>query len=332
VTGPAADSAERRDVPFRDPAGPRLRVVMDNDYSGDPDGLYQLVHHLLSPSVDVRAVIGSALLPDDPFDPGGTAAEGAHRRVLEILELMGLRDRVPALVGSNPPLADRRTPRPSPGAEALVEEAMRTDTDPPLYALFGASLTQLASAYLIEPRIQDRLTAVWIGGPEYPGVPAPPGPDVVEYNLRIDVTAAQVVFNDSAIPLWQVPRSTYRQTLVSMAELEQHVRPAGRLGMHLFDAIARVFELVAPHGFALGETYAMGDSPLVLLTALQSAFEPDPSSSRYETLRASEIGDDGHYVPGSGGRAIRVYTDLDLRLMFGDFFAKLGAHHARGAS
>jgi purine nucleosidase len=77
---------------------------------------------------------------------------------------MGLRDRVPALVGSNPPLADRRTPRPSPGAEALVEEAMRTDTDLPLYAVFGASLTQLASAYLLEPRIQDRLTAVWIGG------------------------------------------------------------------------------------------------------------------------------------------------------------------------
>jgi purine nucleosidase len=332
MTSGAADSPEPRAAPFRDPAGPRMRVVMDNDYSGDPDGLYQLVHHLLSPSVDIRAIIGSALLPDDPFDPGGAAATGAHRRVVEVLELMGLQDRVRALEGSNPPLADRRTPQPSPGAEALVEEAMRTDTDLPLYAVFGASLTQLASAYLMEPRIQDRLTAVWIGGPEYPGVPAPPAADPVEYNLRIDVTAAQVVFNDSAIPLWQVPRSTYRQTLVSMAELEQQVRPMGRLGAHLVDAMARVFELAAPHGFALGETYIMGDSPLVLLTALQSAFQPDPSSSRYETLPAPEIGDDGRYVAGSGGRPIRVYTDLDLRLMFGDFFAKLRAHHARGES
>ena len=102
----------------------------------------------------------------------------------------------------------------------------------------------------------------------------------------------------------------------------------GALGAHLFDAIARVYELAAKHGFALGETYIMGDSPLVLLTALQSAFEPDPSSSRYETVPAPEIGDDGAYVPGSGGRDIRVYTELDVRLMFADFFAKLRAHHA----
>ena len=315
-------------MPFRDPAGPRMRVVMDNDYSGDPDGLYQLVHHLLSPSVDVRAVIGSALLPDDPFDPGGAAATGARRRVVEVLELMGLGSEIRALEGSNAPLPDRRTPQPSAGAEALVAEAMRTDTDLPLYAVFGASLTQLASAYLMEPRIQDRLTAVWIGGPEYPGVDAPPGVDPVEYNLRIDVTAAQVVFNDSSIRLWQVPRNAYRQTLVAMAELEAQVRPMGRLGAHLFDAIARVYELAAPHGFALGETYIMGDSPLVLLTALQSAFQPDPSSSRYATVPAPEIGDDGAYVPGSGGRDIRVYTELDVRLMFADFFAKLRAHHA----
>ena len=40
---------------------PRLRVITDNDYSGDPDGLVQLAHLLLSPSVDVRAVLGSHL-------------------------------------------------------------------------------------------------------------------------------------------------------------------------------------------------------------------------------------------------------------------------------
>ena len=37
---------------------PRIRVITDNDYSGDPDGLVQLAHLLLSPSVDIRAVVG----------------------------------------------------------------------------------------------------------------------------------------------------------------------------------------------------------------------------------------------------------------------------------
>lgn len=36
------------------PLSPRMRVVIDNDYSGDPDGLLQLLHHALSPSVDIR--------------------------------------------------------------------------------------------------------------------------------------------------------------------------------------------------------------------------------------------------------------------------------------
>jgi purine nucleosidase len=314
-------------APFRDPAGPRMRVVMDNDYSGDPDGLYQLVHHLLSPSVEVRAVIGSALRAGDRFDASDRTATNAHRKVLEILALMGLEDRIRALEGSNAPLADRRTPQLSAGARGLVAEAMRTDTDLPLYAVFGASLTQLASAWLMEPRIEDRLTAVWIGGPEYPGVPAPPGGEVSEYNLRIDITAAQVVFNDSAIPLWQVPRNAYRETLVSMAELEAEVRPLGALGAHLFDSLVRVFELAARDS-PLGETYALGDSPLVLLTALQSSFQPDPSSSRYEVLAAPEIGDDGAYVLGTGGRDIRVYGRLDVRLLVADLYAKLRAHHA----
>ena len=30
--------------------GPRCRVITDNDYCGDPDGLVQLVHQILSPS------------------------------------------------------------------------------------------------------------------------------------------------------------------------------------------------------------------------------------------------------------------------------------------
>ncbi|MET0729471.1 MAG: nucleoside hydrolase, partial [Acidimicrobiales bacterium] len=40
---------------------PRVRVILDNDYAGDPDGLVELAHHLLSPGVDIRFVIGGQL-------------------------------------------------------------------------------------------------------------------------------------------------------------------------------------------------------------------------------------------------------------------------------
>ncbi|WP_024287346.1 nucleoside hydrolase [Cellulomonas sp. KRMCY2] len=309
---------------------PRMRVITDNDYAGDPDGLFQLAHLLLSPSVDVRAVIGSHLRAEDPFDPSPITATKARAAADVVVDLLGLTGRVTTLEGSNTALADRFTPIRSAAAEAIVAEAMR-ESDLPLYVTLGAGLTELASAYLLEPRIAERLTAVWIGGPEHPGLAvAPPragGPEVSEYNLRIDVTAAQVVF-DSPIPLWQVPRDAYRQAIMSVAELETRVRPHGAIGEHLVASLEAVNKMAAGHGFDFGEVYILGDSPLVLLTALQSSFEPDPSSSRYVTLSAPTIDDDGRYVARPDGRWIRVYTHLDLRLMLEDMVAKLARHAA----
>ena len=67
----------------------------------------------------------------------------------------------------------------------------------------------------------------------------------------------------------------------------------------------------------------LGDNPLVLLTALQSAFEPDPSSSRYVVRDTPGISADGQYTDVPGARPMRVYTHLDCRLMIEDLFAKL---------
>lgn len=308
---------------------PRIRVVSDNDYSGDPDGLVQLAHLLLSPSVDVRAVIGSHLRAGDPFDPSPSTAANARAAADRVVDLLGLTAKVRTVEGSNTALPDRATPLASPGASAIIEEAM-ADSPLPLFLTLGAGLTELASAYLLEPRIADRLIAVWIGGPEHPGhaeaPPRPEGPDPSEYNLRIDIAAAQVVF-DSPIALWQVPRDAYRQALASFAELEVRMRPHGAIGAHLYAALQRVRALLDEHGMPAGETYILGDSPLVLLTALQSLFEPDPSSSRFVTVPAPAIADDGSYLPRPEGRPIRVYTHLDNRLMLEDLYAKLAAAH-----
>jgi purine nucleosidase len=304
---------------------PRMRIICDNDYSGDPDGLFQLAHHLLSPSVEVRAVIGSHLRPGDWNDPSDHTAENAKREADRVVDLLGLAGRVRTVAGSNVALSDPRTPIRSEAAVAIVEEAM-ADSDLPLYLTCGAGLTEVASAYLIEPRIADRLTLVWIGGPEYPAhawaPPHPDGPEVSEYNTRIDIAAARVIF-DSTLPLWQIPRNVYRQAIYSLAELDQQVRPMGPIGAHLAGSLDRVIEKGRVVGMHLGEAYILGDSPLVLLTALQSPYQPDPSSSRYVVVSAPRMDADGRYVECEYGRPIRVYTEIDNRLMFGDLVGKL---------
>lgn len=175
---------------------PRYRVIVDNDFGGGPDGLFQLVHQILSPSTEIKGIIGSHLKPGDPFDASKNTAENAVKKVNETLEVMNLKNKFNVLQGSNDPLKDLKTPNVSEGAKAIVAEAMKADEKNPLFIVCGAGLTEVASAYLMEPKIADKIIVVWIGGPEYQDLATPPpGYTPLEYNLGIDIKAAQVVFN-----------------------------------------------------------------------------------------------------------------------------------------
>ena len=301
---------------------PRYRVIVDNDFSGDPDDLFQLAHHVLSPSVEIPFVIGSHLSPGDHFDPSDRQADNAAEVARDLLGLLG--SDIPVFTGSNTGLDAPGTPKPSEASEAIVREAMREDTDLPLFVALGAGMTELASALLTEARIAGRLTAVWIGGPEHEGIGLPfPVEGRTEYNLAIDIPAAQAVFNDFDVPLWQVPRDAYRQALVSLTELDERVRPHGELGRRLAGSIDDLRSRAEDAGVLMGETYCLGDQPLVLLTALHSSFEADPSSSRYTLMPTPRLTADGWYEARPDGRPMRVYTQLDTRLMFEDMYLKL---------
>ena len=73
-------------------AGPRWRVIVDNDFAGDPDGLVSLAHVLLTDDVRVELITST---PVDPvlahlagIDPSATASLGARtaHALLEVLD------------------------------------------------------------------------------------------------------------------------------------------------------------------------------------------------------------------------------------------------------
>lgn len=311
--------------PWREdpPLPTKRRVIIDNDFAGDPDDLYQLVHHLLSPSVEIRGIICSHLGNNMPFHEGDGSPANAERVARLAFDAMGIDPGDRLWRGSDHPIGTDKAPQPSRAVDEIIAEAMREDTDDPLYLVVGGGLTDTASAWLTEPAIATKLTVIWIGGSEIPGgaVPAPGAPQT-EYNLSIDPVAGEVVINDSNLPLWVVPRDRYRQCLVSLQELRARVQPHGAIGDLLWTSVKKVADLLPQFRLPATETYALGDSPLVLLTALQSTFEPDASSSesRWEHLR---IDAQGVFRHGHDARAIRVFTHLDTRLMFEDFFLKL---------
>ncbi|MFT3827890.1 MAG: nucleoside hydrolase [Chitinophagaceae bacterium] len=313
--------AQNRDTGFFQP---RMRVIVDNDFSGDPDGLFQLAQQVLSNSAEIRAVIGSHLHPKDWFDNTGTQADNAARKAKELLTLLNADKSIPVLAGSNTGMPDARTAVADKAVDFIIQEARRTDTKAPLYIVCGAGLTEVASAVIKAPDIADKFTLVWIGGPEYSDLAfPPPNGSRVEYNLNIDTAAARCIFNYTTVKLWQVPRNAYRQCLVSLAELADKVKPCGRVGAYLYESLASLLSKARNSRWNLGETYVLGDSPLVLLTALQSGFEADPASSAYVIKKLPLINAQGGYDDNPNGRPVRVYTHLDTRLMFDDLFSKL---------
>ncbi|RSU72812.1 nucleoside hydrolase [Sphingomonas sp. S-NIH.Pt3_0716] len=305
----------------------RSRVIIDNDFSGDPDGLFQLAHHLLSPSVQIPLVIGSHIHPRDFLDGSDRQADNAVQCVSDLMDCMRLPHRPPVLAGRNAAPAPGTPPSATPAVTAIIAEAQRTDSKLPLFYVAGAGLTDLAEAVRLRPEIARRIILVWIGGPEHGLEQGNIDPTVhvrasKEYNLTIDLAAAQTLFNDSAVEIWQVPRNVYRTLMISHAELDRELAGAGRLGRYLLDQLERAIRRIdAP----LGETYILGDSPLVTLTALQSSFDPDAASSDYLIRPTPRINDQAGYVAHPAGRPMRVFTRIDSRLTFADMFAKIRA-------
>ena len=303
-----------------DAAAPRARVILDNDFGGDPDGLFQLAHHLLSPSVRVALIIASKI-PDAfaEFDPGAVARGViAADRILEMLDRPGR-----ALPGGESGLTQGVVPPLTDAAAAIIREVLRDDDPLPLIYCAGGGLTDLATAFLHEPSIADRLTLVWIGGPGYDPVTGQESRPA-EFNTTIDPVAAGVVFA-SSMAIWQVPETTYEQCLISWSELDRHVAPLGPVAAHLVDSL-QVFTATMSEmlGFNRGETVVLGDSPLVLLTALRGPFQAEPSSSPSVLRPRRAIRSDSSYGEALiDAPPVRVFGAIDTRLMFGDLIAKL---------
>jgi hypothetical protein len=319
ATVPVSDGS--RTAPFKPILGARCRVLYLNDLAGDVDGLFSAVHMVLSPSIDVRGIVGTAT---------GVQSESAERAVElahEMLQVTGLDGSVRVSLGATGKLKSLQEPDRSPGVAAIIDEAKRTDSNLPLYVAVGGGLTEVASALLLEPEIASKFTLIWIGGAPY----STGGHG--EYNFEIDPLAAQHIFNDTDVPIWQVPSSAYATCQISFAELQTRVAPRGRLGAWLYQKASDAAQgLAARFKLNTGETWTLGDSPLVLVTALTSwppsAFTAvkryeTTGSSAFDEIIAPKLGADGSYEMRSSGRKIRVYKTLDTRLMFNDLFAKL---------
>jgi hypothetical protein len=279
---------------------PSVRVIVDNDFAGDPDGLVALAHQLLAPATRTVLVTTSPL--DARLagaDAGRTAAAGA-RRTEELLRHVAPALRPPVVAGTG-----------QAAAAAIVAEALRPDPLP-LVLTCGGPLTNVAAALRLRPDIAHRLRLVWIGG-------TVDGDGGTEYNVATDLAAARFVFEETAVPILQIPLEEYRRFQVSVAELDADARAISPLARWLYD---RYLQL--PPFVHLAGTLTFGDSPLVTATAF------DPAATPFSERPVRRFEDDGRHGAVVEGRQVRMAHSLDPRLNYADFIARLRAHARRG--
>lgn len=296
------------------PESRKVRYLVHTDCKNEADDQYTVAHCLLTPMMEVKGIIAAHFNKCLGRFPEGQTAQASLEEIHRVLECMELTGKYPVACGAAVPMADEVTPVVSEGARLIIREAMREDPRP-LYIGLQGSLTDLASAILMEPRICGRMTAIWIGGGAYPQ-------GGQEFNLMQDIAAANVVMK-SSMPLWQVPSNVYKDFAVSLAELEYKVKPCGKIGEYLFRELT---ELNMEFGRSMpdfdwphGELWGLGDEGVVaaLMHEQQRTnlyhMEQAPAID-YETMA---------YLPCPGNREIRVYDRMDSRLTLEDLFCKL---------
>lgn len=284
-----------------------IPLIIDTDAKNEADDQYAIIHHLLSPSIDVKGIVAAHFEQKTGYE-GGTM-EKSYDEAVRLLKLADIED-VPALHGCEAPLKDRNDAPISEGVEFIIEEARKVSGKKLYIAVLGA-MTDIASAINMAPDIAEKIIIIWNGGGPYPG-------GRPEFNLMQDPDAVRVILS-SAAEVWQIHQDVYNVFEVTLSELSRRVRPCGEIGQYLYEQLIEENHVEFTPDFLLrtGENWTLGDNSTVAVLIMNRY------RGNWEMRTAPIINDDLTYGCNPDGKLIRVYKELDARMTLEDLFSKL---------
>ncbi len=299
-------SAEFRERRLAYPQG-RLRMVLDTDTYNEIDDQFALVYALLSPErLKVEAIYAAPFTNDRSTGPGD-GMEKSYEEILRLLERLRVSPEGFVFRGSTAYLAGRAEPERSPAALDLIEKALASPEDDPLYVVAIGAITNVASALLLEPEIIRHIVIVWLGGnPVHV-------PQVYEFNLGQDPRASAVIF-DSGVPLIQIPcLGVASHLLTTKVELEDTIQGRNAISDFLYQ---RFCEYSSDHFAWAKEIWDIS----TIAYLLDEAWIPTmliPSPVLTEDLE--------YQAPPPGRHEIRVAWFVRRNPIFSDLFKKLAS-------
>ena len=275
-----------------------LRTVISADTANEADDPFAIAHALLTPVLDIKAIIATHYGIDRHAD----SMERSYAKTEKLLSVMHYPGNI-LLHGEKAPI--RYHEALSEGTVRIVEEALSGDL---LILAFGP-LSDIAAALRAEPSISSSLHVIWTGGGDYPD-------GGWEYNLFNDIEAASYVFSSGA-DIIQIPRSVYQRLTVSFSELylclgesETGEYLLSQLFEHSLEPGPRTSAIRSGDSWILGDNAAIG----VLLS---------PRASSLKEINAPSFSPEGRYIYNERNGKIRIAERLDARFVLEDFFSKL---------
>ena len=241
-----------------------------------------------------------------PYLHGGLdSVEESAKEIELILEKAGMAGRWPVKRGSHP-LQYFNVPAKSEGVDFIIEKGH--DPRPPktrFWIIGLGAATNIASAYLQQSKIADRVRIFWHFRTRWPH-------QCWNFNVFGDRHAARVVFH-SRMPFVLFDTGTH--LYCPMSESEQRVRPCGALGRYLHDyRKTRENFMSDTKGF-----FDLGDIAAML----------DPGIAKWEVTACPEVDWDLSYrFKGTKGKILRCF-DIDRRKTFELLYGKLASASKR---
>ncbi len=279
-----------RKVPKIPPKNKRLRVIIDTDAKNEIDDIWAIALAILSPERFKIEGFVAANFDNNRPEAGPDSIEASFKEINTILDKAGLANRWPVLRGSAP-MRYKYEPSESEGVDFIINKAMESTPDDPLWIVGLGAATDIASAYLKEPRITDRVVVFWHFRTRWPE-------KCWNFNVIGDVRAARVVFHsDLSFVLFDTGTHLY----CPMEESERFLS-CGALGKYLHE-----YRYKAPHyqkptkGF-----YDLGDIAALV----------DPGLASWEVADCPEVDWDLTYkFKGTKGSILRC-SDINRDLTF----------------
>ncbi len=269
-----------RRVPQIPPRDKKLRVIIDTDARNEIDDLWAIGLAVLSPERFQIEGFVAANYDNGAPDAGPGSIASSARAVATVLERAGLPAKFPVKRGS-PPLRYQYEASESEGVDFIIQKAMASPPDDPLWVIGLGAATDIASAYIKEPRIAEHVLVFWHFRTEWPR-------RCWNFNVIGDVRAARLVFH-SDLPFVLFDTGTHLTCPMEQSARWVGFSPLGRF-LHEFRLENRAYQSAGKGFFDLGDIAAL----------------VDPSLATWEIVDCPEVDWDLSYqFKGTKGRILR---------------------------